>query len=353
MAVYKRAGSPSFWVEFEYEGRRFRRSAGTTVRRKAEELERRLRQAAYDEVTLGKRKHEPMRFEDAVKRYTSVHLLTKKRLPRTSASDAYMLNRLTSLVGPDTLLDQIDAAAVANLKETIFDSGRKKPATANKYLAALRAILRMAHFEWKRMRELPRFKLYALQNERTRWLRPEEELRLLRECEPTPHLYDLVVFLMDTGARLGEGCSLTWTDIDLPKRGKGLVRLFSTKTQKWRTVPTTARCDGLLRRLHAVKPADQERVFLVRTPGTPWRGTGPQTKPFSDPHRAWDTAVAAAELHDFHLHDLRHTFASRLVQRGVPLLTVAELLGHTTIKMTMRYAHLATENLKHAVAKLD
>jgi site-specific recombinase XerD len=64
-------------------------------------------------------------------------------------------------------------------------------------------------------------------------------------------------------------------------------------------------------------------------------------------------AVTAAALHDVRMHDLRHTFASRLVQRGVPLLTVSELLGHASLKMTMRYAHLATETLRHAVAKLD
>lgn len=353
MAVYKRKGSDIFWVEFVAGGRRYRRSAGTTLRRKAEEFERQLRQQVYDEVTLGRRKHEPMRFEDAVTRYVSTHLKTKKRLDSTAKSDAYLLARLTALIGANTLLDQIDEVVIADLKTTVFDSGRKEPSTVNKYLAALRAICRMAHFEWKRMRHLPRFKLYALHNERTRWLRPEEEVRLLRACEAVPHLHDLVVFLVDTGLRRGEACRLTWDNVELPKRGTGVVRAFATKTQKWRSIYLTNRADALMRRLHADRPADQERVFLIRTVGCAWRGTVPQRKPFTNPHGAWRHAVKVAELHDLRIHDLRHTFASRLVQRGVPLLDVAELLGHSSIKMTMRYAHLASGNLKIAIAKLN
>jgi hypothetical protein len=151
MAVFKRRGSPNYWVGFEYKGRRYRQSSGTHCRRLAEQFETRLRQSAYEEVALGKKTHEPVRFEDAVKRYVGTHLKTKARLETTAVSQAYMLARLTTLVGADTLLDEITTATVADLKERIFDSGRKKPATANQYLASLRAILRMAHYEWNRL----------------------------------------------------------------------------------------------------------------------------------------------------------------------------------------------------------
>jgi integrase len=275
MAVYKRKDSPVFWAEFVFEGQRYRQSTGTIRRRKAEEFERLLRQRVYDEVKLGRRAHEPMRFEDAVKRYITTHLKTKVRLDKTALCDTYTLAKLTRLIGPDTLLDEITTERVANLKETIFDSGTRKPATANKYLAALRAILRMAHYEWKRLAELPRFKLYALKNERTRWLRPEEEVRLLRACEPQPHLRDLVVFLLDSGARLGEACRLTWDRVQLPKRGRGVVHLFSTKTQKTRAVPLTRRADGLLRRLEGRCQCDDGPDVQV--------AVGPAVQPAADP----------------------------------------------------------------------
>jgi integrase len=354
MAIFKRSDSPYWFIEFVFKGRRYRESTATTRRRKAEEYERQRRQQVYDEITLGRREHEPMRFVDAVRRYASTHLKTKLRLEETATSDAYLLAKLTTLIGPDTQLDEITTELVADLKESILNlDGGRMPATVNKYLATLRAILRMAYFEWCRVRALPRFKLYPLNNERTRWLRAEEELRLLRACDRVPHLRDLVMFLIDTGARLSEACRLTWDEVEMPKRGRGVIRLFATKTQQWRSVPLTSRADRLLRNLADRRPVDQERVFLVRTCGCHWRNTLARAKPFKHPHGAWVTAVKAADLGDLHLHDLRHTFASRLVQRNVPLLTVSQLLGHSDIRMTMRYAHLATETLKHAVAKLD
>jgi integrase len=353
MALFKRADSKFYWLEFTYAGRRYRVSTDAATKPPAREFERVFRQRVYEEVVLGRRRHEPMRFEDAVRRYASGHLAAKQREPGSDQSLKYMLRKLTALIGPDTVLDDVTTARVADLKEAIFDEGNRKPATANAYLASLRAILRLAHFEWGRLASMPRFKLYPLKNARTRWLRSEEEVRLLNACEDAPHLRDLVIFLVDTGARLGEACGLTWDKVSLANRGTGTVQLFATKTRTARTVPLTTRCDALLQRLYEVRPADQERVFLVRTPGGNWRGTVPQAVPFSHPHGAWKTALKRADVSDFRFHDLRHTYASRLVQRNVPLLTVAELLGHTSIKMTMRYAHLATETLKHAVAKLN
>jgi integrase len=352
MAIFKRKGSPFYFVGFEFAGRRYRQSTRTTNKRSAEEFERQLRQQLYDQAVLGKKPHEPMRLEDAVKRYVTTHLKTKERLEKTAKSQTYLLARLTTLIGPDTLLDEITTASVADLKERLFDGGRRKPATPNQYLATLRAILRKAHHEWGRLRELPRFTLYSLKNERTRWLTEQEEQRLLAACQNTPHLCDLVTFLLDTGARLGEACRLTWDKVRLPLDAVGEVELCS-KTGKPRTVPLTARADRLLRELYDRRPEGQPRVFLVRTVGTHWRGTRPQAKPFTNPHGAWYTAVEAANLHDLRVHDLRHTFSSRLVQRGVPLQTVSQLLGHASLKMTLRYAHLATANLREAVSKLN
>jgi integrase len=352
MALYKRDGSPNFWIEFLFNGTRYRESTGTRRLRKAEEYERKRRLELHDAVKLGHVPYEAMRFEDAVKRYVTTHLKTKERDPKTHLSDVYTLARLTTLLGADTLLDAITTPVVAKLKEKFLDE-QSKPATVNKYLATLRAILRMAHFEWGCLKQLPRFKLFKLDNERTRWLRAEEEVRLLRACERVPHLRDLIVFLIDTGARLGEATRLRWKDVDLPKRGRGAVRFMVTKTRKPRSVPMTRRVERLLRGLLVGRTDDQDRVFVVKTPGCRFRKTGPQAKPFTNPHGAWQTATGAADLEDVRLHDLRHTFASRLVQRGVPLLAVSQLLGHKSLRMTTRYAHLAPSNLKEAVAKLD
>jgi hypothetical protein len=135
MALIKRKDSPLWWVEFEFHGQRYRQSAGTSRRRKAEEFERLLRQRVHDEVVLGRRPTQPMRFEDAVRRYTTTHLKTLTRLPKTHLADAYALAKLVRKVGGDTLLEQITTPVVAALKEE-FVGAKALPATANKYLAS-------------------------------------------------------------------------------------------------------------------------------------------------------------------------------------------------------------------------
>ena len=352
MSIIRRGKSPILWVEFWYEGKRYRQSSGTTNRRQAVAFEQKLRQQLHDEIKLGRIAYEPMRFDEAVKRYKTTHLNLKVRLERTAKGDENTLKHLTEMVGPATLLHEISTPVVARLKETLV-SGNRKPATVNKYLATLRAILRMANLEWGTLPVLPRFKLYRLDNERSRWLREDEEAKLLDACKQTPHLHDLVVFLLDTGARLTEATSLTWANVDLPEDGPGYARLMFTKSRKPRGLPLPRRTDQMLRRLKGQRPDGQDHVFLFRTTGCHWRGTKPQAKPFGNPHGSWDAAVKRAGLGDLHLHDLRHTYASRLVQLGVPVLTVSKLLGHATIRMTMRYSHLANEDLRLAVSRLD
>ena len=165
---------------------------------------------------------------------------------------------------------------------------------------------------------------------------------------------------MDTGTRLREATGLQWADVDLvPEDASGSdgrrssVRLMTTKSNRPRGVPLPRRADELLRRLYRERPPGQDRVFLIHTAGSAWRGTERQAKLFASSYGAWRAAVGRAGLTDVRLHDLRHTYASRLVQRGVPLYTVSQLLGHASLKMTLRYSHLATRDLETAVAKLD
>ena len=132
--------------------------------------------------------------------------------------------------------------------------------------------------------------------------------------------------------RRGEVLSLTWERVD---RARGVVLLDITKSGRRREVPLNGRADAVLARRgsHA-----HGRVF-----GSNW-----------NTYRiAFEGAVARAKLEDFHFHDLRHTCASWTVQRGATLQEVKDLLGHSTLAMVMRYAHLSPEHLRSAVARLD
>ena len=113
-------------------------------------------------------------------------------------------------------------------------------------------------------------------------------------------------------------------------------------------VPLTARATKLLLRLRENRKDFNKPVFLYHAPGTP------NPVPFKNPHGAWKTALRESGVDtSLRIHDLRHTFASRLVSKGVPIFDVSKLLGHKSITMTMRYAHLAPIAFESAIEKLD
>jgi integrase len=146
------------------------------------------------------------------------------------------------------------------------------------------------------------------------------------------HLTPLVLVAMNTGLRRGELTSLTWADVDLTRK-LVTVRSGYAKSGKARHVPLNSEAVDVLNRWQ--KQSTKGRVFDV---------DGIKT--------AWGALLVNAKVTEFRFHDLRHHFASRLVQAGVDLNTVRELLGHADLKMTLRYAHLAPSNTASAVERL-
>lgn len=350
MTVFKRDGSEFWWIEFQYKGERYRRSSESTSKRKAEELERKWREELRATALLGKIPE--LAWGDAVDRYFKT-VIEPRGNEGAAKRDLYVLNSLKAELGAATLISTLTAPVIVEYRDRLLGAG-KAPATANRYLATIKAILRKAHIEWGALAVLPSFKLLKLNNERYRWLTDEEEDRLL--IHSPVHLRDLCTFLIDTGARLSEATTLTWANVDMERHPRPLVKFMDTKSGKPRSVPLTKRVEDMFRRLHACKPEREDRVFLYRPLGNDRLRevtNGTKVTPFRNPHGAWYKATSDARLDDLNLHDLRHTFASRLVMRGVPLLTVSKLLGHATIQMTMRYAHLAPDAFDAAIGALE
>jgi integrase len=181
-------------------------------------------------------------------------------------------------------------------------------------------------------------RLYREDNARTWFLTDEEEVSLLACCGP--QLKPLVVTALHTGFRTSELRSLTWQDVDF-RRGVVTVQAGYAKNGEARSVPMN---QVLTTTLKAVKlqGAEGEGVFCNRQ-GTAYRSF----------RTAFERAVRKAGITDFTFHDLRHTFASRLVMVGVDLPTVKELLGHKDITMTWRYAHLSSDHKQATVRKLE
>ena len=143
----------------------------------------------------------------------------------------------------------------------------------------------------------------------------------------------IVPMLLLTGARKREVLNARWEDFDIDNR---LWRIPFTKTGKPRTVPMS---DGVMSILDTVP----------RIAGSAYVFPNPETgKPYVAIHNAWDTVRKRAGLHDVRLHDLRHSFASILINSGRSLYEVQHLLGHTQVKTTERYAHLQQDTLMKA-----
>jgi integrase len=176
-------------------------------------------------------------------------------------------------------------------------------------------------------------------NEPIRILSPEEEQRLLDCC--TPALAPLVVTALHTGLRASELLSLTWADVDF-RRHAVTVRAAYAKNGESRSVPMNAVLLSTLKAVRMTVHAIDMPVFCV-----------PQGTPYKNFRTAFERAVMKASIADFTFHDLRHTFASRLVMNGADLPTVQALMGHKTIAMPLRYTHLTTDHKQRAVRLLE
>jgi integrase len=320
------------------------------------------------------------RAKDATRAMTLQTFITEQYTPwvrthqkRGEETITTLTNRCAEFL--KTPLPDITPFAVERWRSAYLKRG-KTPATVNRVLTALKACLSKA-VEWRVLDRHPLagLKLASVDRiGRLRFLTPDEETRLLaalvardnkrraarehhnvwcreRDLDPWPeygtytdHLTPLVRLLLHTGLRFGEACSLTWGDVDLA--GKLLtVRAETAKSSRTRYVPLNPTALDTLKAWKPEKVDPGAYVFPGREEG----------KSLSDIKTAWAQLLKSVKdtpISGFRVHDLRHTFASKLVQAAVDLNTVRELLGHSDIKMTLRYAHLAPEHHAAAVAKV-
>lgn len=156
------------------------------------------------------------------------------------------------------------------------------------------------------------------------------------------YLKPMVLVALNTGIRRNALFSLEWGDIDF-QAGTILLRAEAAKSKKHLIIPMNATTRETLAAWKKQSGKDSGLVFVNPLTG----------KKFTNCNSAWESLLKAAQIENFRWHDMRHDFASRLVMNGVDLNTVRELLGHSDMKMTMRYAHLAPETKRMAVDTLD
>ena len=243
-------------------------------------------------------------------------------------------SHLSSLIGyfGSTLLRSITVGKIERFKQYRLSipskRGRDRSITSvNRECEFLRSMLQFALCEgWidRNPFELASTPIISKGDEqkRTRTLSREEEKRILEVCGPETsgsHLYSLIVFALDTGCRKNEILTLCWSAVDFENR-RIVIQALNTKTLTSRIVPLSSRLRDELLKLYRDQRPD-EKVFTH----------------IKHIHQIWKTACKEAQIDNLHFHDLRATFATRLIESGMPIEQVAKITGHS--QLSILYSH--------------
>jgi integrase len=329
MGIYKRGNV--YWIDYYDPNRkRVQESSESSSRRNAEKMLA-LRQS---EILRGIYK-QPVKI--SLGEFGERYMEHAKANKRSWLRDEQMLKHLCEFFGKETPLSEVAPVQIEGYK--IQRQRKIADSTVNRELALLKRMFNLA-IRWdlySGLNPVRKVKFFREFNNRLRILSPEEEEKLLPNA--IPYLQDLIRFALNTGLRVGEIFSLRWSHVDLQR---GILAVFASKTQTIREVPINSETRKVLEAWKLNKK-NNEDVFY-----------NPQTgKPFVDLKTGFALACEKSGISDVTWHTLRHTFASRLVNRGVDIVTVKELLGHSSISVTMRYAHTNIESKRAAVEKLD
>jgi integrase len=343
MAVYKpkRKGETSkyYITEFVYQGKRFQESTGATSKTVAKEYEKR-RKAELERAAAG------LPTEQKANRIRTVAETAKQYLEglQAESSRTYCLRHVESLLG-GVMLSDLTEAKIRRYIEQRQEQGASGR-TINMELANLsRAMGHPWSVLWPKVRKLEE------RQDVGRALSVEEQTRLLATLKNahTPHVGTLIPLLLLTGTRSGGAMSLTWGQVDLFD-GTLTVGRAKTSSGRGRVIPI----NGDLAPILLAHRSDFVRWFGEPLPthfvfawGSPWPCD--PTRPVTGVKHAWETLRAEAAV-SCRLHDLRHTFATRLAEAGVPESTMLALMGHMSRAMLERYSHIRMAAKREALA---
>ncbi|MFM2322145.1 MAG: site specific recombinase [Pseudomonadota bacterium] len=312
----------------------------TDARKWAQQIETSLREGRHFKTTEAKRHT----LAQTIDRYTQKILSTQFKKKR---------NQLTQLHWwKETLcaytLAEVTPALLAEQRDKLLEEETKRkklrtPATVNRYLAALSHVFTVAIKEWQWIEENPLLKITKPKEPRgrVRFLSDEERQHLLDICKTSENtiLYMVVVMALSTGARRMELLGLHWKDVDLQR---GVIILHETKNGERRVLTLSGHALELMKQHEKVRNLNFDLVF-----------PGKNLKNPIDIRSTWETALKRANIANFRFHDLRHSAASYLAMNGASLSEISEILGHKTLQMVKRYAHLSEAHTSKVVAKMN
>jgi integrase len=284
-------------------------------------------------------------FADLANRYIKEILPTK---PKQARQQKQQLEWWKDKMG-SYLLSDITASMVGQYRDELANGAtprgeHRNPATVVRYLAALSHAFNVAVNEWEWLEDSPmrKVKKPTESRGRVRFLDDDDRARLLQACKesPNPLLYPCVIVALSSGMRQSELMGLNWRDVNLKD---GFLILHETKNGERRRVPLAGHGLELLQEHAKVRRLDTTLLFPSdRNPQKP-----------IDLRKAFMHAMERAQITDFKWHDLRHCTASYLAMNGASLAEIAEVLGHKTLSMVKRYAHLSDGHVSNVVASMN
>jgi len=294
------------------------------------------------DVSLGK---DPKEYRDKQRQVPTLaeymintYMHYAKQHKRTWRNDEQMFERHIEKRFGHLRLSNIKRGSVQSFHTQLREEGLA-PATCDHYIKLLRRLLNHAvDNEVIDVNPLVRLKLFNADNKKERYLSDEELSRLINvlKAHENRMVSSIVLFLLSTGARLNEALTATWENIDVTNK-TWRVSASISKSKKMRAIPLNSTAINVL---NEVGTEDKSEYVFINTK------TG---KPYICIKNTWTHIREQAGLVGFRLHDLRHNYASMLVNSGRSLYEVQHILGHSDPKVTQRYAHLSTETLHEAV----
>ena len=277
-----------------------------------------------------------------------------KNNKKSYTRDVYFIRVISHFFGESYIVQEITPQKVEEFKEFLRIERNVKNSTVNKSLMILSKMFNIG-IDNELLSKNPISKVSKLRedNHKIRYLTSDEEKRLYTEIERTyevtdkntrklktiqPYIYlkPIITVTLHTGMRKGEILNLKWSNIDF---AKGFIELLETKSGKSRKIPLSK----ILKDMFSKMDKTNEYIFI-----------NPQTQePYTTIQKSFSSVVKKANIENFRFHDLRHTVATRLVEKGIDLVVVQEILGHSKITTTQRYAHPVPQRKMQAIEILS
>lgn len=323
MAIFKKRNK--WWIGYRNSDGKWRREAISTSHSLAVEVLSKRKAQVAEEIHFPARAKNKALFSEIAKEYWTLH----GQYLRSSKTYDCMLKKILAEFG-NKKIGNISPACIQKFCNEIVN--KTSASTANRYRTLLQTIFNKAKVWGKFYGDNPccMVKKQKEPNHRLRYLNEPEIKRLIEYANPK--LIPILACALMTGMRKGEILNLNWQDVNLERN---IIYILQSKSGKPREIPIIP---ALKRVFLSLNPADCGNVFKLSKMSL---------------RRYFDKAMKQADITEFRFHDLRHTFASHFMMRDGNIMDLQKILGHSSLEMTLRYAHLSRKHLSKSMDRLN